>query len=82
MPANALCRKAYSKDICARSLDILNRTILVPTHPLHTAAETETIIHNIHAATRVALGGLKRDEVDVRKGGELDVIKYDLKETA
>jgi dTDP-4-amino-4,6-dideoxygalactose transaminase len=82
MPANAECRKTYSKDMCARSLDILNRTILVPTHPLHTALETETIIHNIQAATRVALGGLKREEVDVRKGEELDVIKYDLKETA
>ena len=32
MPANAECRKAYSKDMCARSLEILNRTILVPTH--------------------------------------------------
>jgi dTDP-4-amino-4,6-dideoxygalactose transaminase len=82
MPANAECRKTYSRDMCARSLDILNRTILVPTHPLHTAEEVENIIHNIKAATRVALGGVKKEEVDVRQGEALDVIKYDLKELA
>jgi dTDP-4-amino-4,6-dideoxygalactose transaminase len=80
MPANAECRRTYSRDMCARSLAILDRTILVPTHPLHTAEEIGDIIHNIKAATRVALGGLKREEVDVRKGEALDAIKYDLKE--
>lgn len=82
MPANAQCRKTYSKDMCARSLQILNRTILVPTNPLHTQQEITNIIHNIGAATRVALGHLRIEEADVRKGEELDVIKYDLKETA
>ena len=33
MPANAECRRTYSKDMCARSLEILNRTVMVPTHP-------------------------------------------------
>ena len=35
MPANAECRKTYSRDMCARSLDILNRTVMVATHPKH-----------------------------------------------
>jgi dTDP-4-amino-4,6-dideoxygalactose transaminase len=82
MPANAQCRRTYSKDMCARSLAILNRTILVPTSPLHTQEQIHNIIHNIKTATRVALGHLNIEEADVRKGEELDVIKYDLKETA
>jgi dTDP-4-amino-4,6-dideoxygalactose transaminase len=79
MPANAECRRSYSKDMCARSLEILNRTVLVQTHPLHTKAEIEDIIHNIKAATRVALGHVKSEEVDVRRAGAVDATKYDLK---
>ena len=36
MPENRDCRRSYAKDMCQRSLDILNRTVMVPTHPLHT----------------------------------------------
>jgi len=82
MPANAECRRTYSRDMCARSLEILNRTVLVPTHPLHTAKEVENIIHNIKAATLVALGRLKKEEVDVREAEAVDATKYDLKELA
>jgi dTDP-4-amino-4,6-dideoxygalactose transaminase len=82
MPANAECRKNYSKDMCARSLQILNRTVLVPTHPLHTKQEIEDIIHNIKAATRVALGHVDSGAVDVRKAGAVDATKYDLKVVA
>ncbi|MFI4889149.1 MAG: DegT/DnrJ/EryC1/StrS family aminotransferase [Steroidobacterales bacterium] len=79
MPANAECRKTYSKDMCARSLQILNRTILVPTHPLHTAEDAANIIHNIKAATMVALGHLKREDAGVLRAEALDATKYDLK---
>lgn len=82
MPANAACRRNYSRDMCARSLEILNRSILVPTHPLHTAAEVEDIIHNIKAATRVALGHVKSAEVEVRNAEAVDATKYDLKVVA
>jgi len=68
--------------MCARSLEILNRSILVPTHPLHTAAEVEDIIHNIKAATRVALGHVKSAEVEVRNAEAVDATKYDLKVVA
>ena len=79
MPANAECRRTYSRDMCARSLEILDRTILVPTHPLHTAEEAGDIIHNIKAATRVALGHVKREEAVIRKVEAVDSTKYDLK---
>jgi dTDP-4-amino-4,6-dideoxygalactose transaminase len=82
MPANAECRRSYSRDMCARSLAILNRTVLVPTHPLHTKQEIADIIHNIKAATRVALGHVKSAEVDVRNAGAVDATKYDLKVVA
>jgi dTDP-4-amino-4,6-dideoxygalactose transaminase len=82
MPANAECRRTYSKDMCARSLAILNRTILVPTSPMHTQEEIDNIIHNVKTATRVALGQIKIEEADVRKAEAPDAIKYDLKETA
>src|SRR5215468_4815020 len=35
MPANAECRKVYTKEMCARSLEILDRTVMVATHPEH-----------------------------------------------
>jgi dTDP-4-amino-4,6-dideoxygalactose transaminase len=79
MPANAECRRTYSRDMCARSLEILNRTILVPTHPEHSAQEIADIIYNIKAATRVALGHVKTAEVNVRNAGAVDATKYDLK---
>jgi dTDP-4-amino-4,6-dideoxygalactose transaminase len=82
MPANAPCRRTYSRDMCAKSLDILNRTILVPTHPLHTKDEIANIIHNINEAARVALGLASRDDVDVRNAAPVDVIKYDTKQLA
>ena len=82
MPANAECRRTYSKDMCARSLGILSRTILVPTNPEHSAQETADIIHNIKAATRVALGHVKREEEVVRKVEAVDATKYDLKVVA
>jgi dTDP-4-amino-4,6-dideoxygalactose transaminase len=82
MPANAECRRTYTRDMCARSLAILNRTILVPTSPMHTQEEIDNIIHNVKAATRVALGQIKIEEADLRKTEAPDAIKYDLKETA
>lgn len=78
MPANAECRRSYSKDMCARSLEILNRTVMVATHPEHTEQETADIIHNINVAARVALGGLKREEADLRRMAPVEAQKFDL----
>jgi dTDP-4-amino-4,6-dideoxygalactose transaminase len=82
MPANAECRRTYSKDQCARSLEILNRTVMVATHPEHTEQETADIIHNINVAARVALGGMKLEEADLRRAAPVDAQKFDLQAEA
>jgi len=79
MPQNAECRRSYSKDMCARSLTILDRTVMVPTHPLHTNEDIEDTIHNIGMAARVALGGMSVEEADFRRAAPVDVQKFDLK---
>jgi len=78
MPANAECRRTYSKDMCQRSLDILNRTVMVPTNPAHTDADIEDTIHNIGVAARVALAGMSRDEAELRNVKAIDAQKFDM----
>lgn len=78
MPANAGLRTTYSRDQCARSLDILERTVMVATNPEHSEAETDAIIHNIGVAARVALGGAALDEQEVRKVAPVDAQKFDI----
>ena len=79
MPANAECRRTYSKDMCARSLEILNRTVMVATHPSTAAQEIDDIIHNIGVAARVVLGGMPADEAGLRNVKPVDAQKFDLK---
>jgi hypothetical protein len=79
MPENRDCRRTYSKDMCRRSLDILNRTVMVPTHPLHNEREIADTIHNIEVAARVALGGMAREEADLRNVQPVDAQKFDMK---
>jgi dTDP-4-amino-4,6-dideoxygalactose transaminase len=81
MPRNRECRRSYSKDMCQSSLDVLNRTVMVPTHPLHSAPEIADTIHNIEVAARVALGGMSRDEADLRNIQPVDAQKFDLEES-
>jgi dTDP-4-amino-4,6-dideoxygalactose transaminase len=78
MPANAACRRSYSKDMCARSLEILNRTVMVATHPAHTAQETADIIHNVSVAARHVLGGVPLAEADLRRAAPVDAQKFDI----
>ena len=77
-PDNAGCRRTYSKDMCARSLDILNRTVMVPTNPAHSEQEIDAIIHNIEVAARVALGGMSAEEAKVLPTSALDTQKFDM----
>jgi len=77
MPANAKCRKTYSTAMCARSLEILDRTVMVPTNPEHTENQIADIVHNIGIASRVALGGMSLDEADLRNIIPIDVQKFD-----
>jgi dTDP-4-amino-4,6-dideoxygalactose transaminase len=82
MPANAECRKRYSKEMCAGSLDILNRTVMVATHPQHSSRAISDMIHNIGIASRVVLGGMKLEEADLRQTQAVDKQKFDMKEDA
>jgi hypothetical protein len=79
MPANAECRRSYSRDMCARSLEILNRTVMVGTHPLHTQQEIDDIIHNIGVAARSALAAMPEEEGKLRNVAPVDAQKYDMK---
>jgi dTDP-4-amino-4,6-dideoxygalactose transaminase len=78
MAANASCRRTYSKDMCARSLDILNRTVMVATHPQHSDQDIDDIVHNIGVAARVVFAGLSFEEADIRKAKPVDAQKFDL----
>jgi hypothetical protein len=79
MPANAECRKTYAKDMCARSLEILERTVMVATDPAHTAEDIANTIHNIAVAARVALGGAPLEDAELRDARPVDAQKFDLK---
>lgn len=78
MPQNAECRRTYSADMCARSLEILNRTVMIPTDPRHGAAEIDDIVHNINAAAHVALADLPAEQAEFRRTAPLEVQKFDL----
>lgn len=77
-PANRACRRSCSKDMCQGSLDILNRTVMVPMHPNHDDARIEDMIHNIGVAAQVALAGLPLDQAELRATEALDARKFDL----
>ncbi|HWF77464.1 MAG TPA: DegT/DnrJ/EryC1/StrS family aminotransferase [Caulobacteraceae bacterium] len=79
MPANAECRKTYAKDMCAKSLEILDRTVMIATHPDHTDAEIADLIHNIDVAARVALGAAHLEDEALRATQGVDAQKFDLK---
>jgi len=78
MPANAECRRTYSKDMCQRSLDILNRTVMVATNPHHGEADIRDTIHNIGAAARIVLAGLAPADAELRNLKPVDAQKFDM----
>jgi dTDP-4-amino-4,6-dideoxygalactose transaminase len=55
-PANRDCRMEYTKEMCAKSLDILNRTVMLGTHPDRKKAETDALAKRINAAAAAVLG--------------------------
>jgi dTDP-4-amino-4,6-dideoxygalactose transaminase len=82
MPENAECRRTYSRDMCARSLEILNRTVMVATHPHHSRQDTDDIIHNIGSAARIVFTGLSEEEAGLRNLKPVDAQKFDMKTDA
>ena len=79
MPANAECRRTYSRAMCARSIEILNRTVMVPTDPHHTEQDVADIIHNIRAASHLVFETADPDEIEVRALRPVDARKFDMK---
>lgn len=77
LPENKGLRTSYPEGMCASSLEILNRTVMVATHPAHAAGDIADIIHNIDAAARVALESASPDEVELRKAAPVDLQKFD-----
>ena len=77
MSQNEGLRKDYSQDMCASSLGILNRTVMVATSPLHTDAEIDDLIHNIDVAARVALEKMAAEGVRLRDVAPVDKRKFD-----
>jgi dTDP-4-amino-4,6-dideoxygalactose transaminase len=56
LPQNKGCRKTYTKGMCARSLDILNRTVMVSTHPDRKRDDVTAQIKRIKSAAAEVLG--------------------------
>jgi dTDP-4-amino-4,6-dideoxygalactose transaminase len=77
MPANAACRRTYTRDMCAGSLDILQRTVMIPTHPLHAGHEIEDTIHDIDLAARYALEPGAAPPQGLRLSRAVDKQKFD-----
>ncbi len=55
LPQNRKCRKTYTKNMCARSLDILNRTVMIGTSPGRKRAEATALIRRIRRAAKDVL---------------------------
>lgn len=77
MPENRGLRTEYKDGMCKASLDILNRTVMVATSPLHSDEEIEAIIHNIDQAARVALEDVAADAVALKGQAAVDLQKFD-----
>lgn len=82
MAANQKCRRTVTKDMLPRSLDILARTVMIPTDPCHSEEQIGKMIRNIEAAARFAFGEFTRSEVEsalaeVKDTDKIDPRKYD-----
>ena len=75
---NAECRKDYPEDLCAASIDILDRTIMVATHPNHSQSDVEDIIADLHAAAKVVFEGADPAAQTFRRREAIDRAKFDI----
>jgi len=73
---NKKCRMTYSKDMCKSSLDILNKTIMIPTDPKNTKNETNNTIKNIKKA---ALACINNENIKIKQKA-IDKGKFDYSE--
>ena len=55
LPQNKDCRMAYTKDMCAKSLGFLNRSVMIGNHPDRTAGQVKSLISKINQAAAQVL---------------------------
>ena len=67
----------YHKGMCKKSLEILNRTIMIPTDPKNTSYQTNTTIKNIKKA---ALALVSNEKIKIKQK-EIDKGKFDYKDS-
>jgi dTDP-4-amino-4,6-dideoxygalactose transaminase len=81
LPENRGLRLDYPQDLCKSSLDILNRTVMVATSPLHCDKDIDDMIHNIDQAARYALDHITLQDADIRGSMAVDYQKFDSQKT-
>ena len=82
MSANAACRREVTRDMLPRSLEILARTVMIPTDPRHDDEQIERTVRNIEAAAHFSLGAMSRAEAaatasEIGDAESIDPRKYD-----
>lgn len=82
LPENADCRTEYDEGMCASSLDILDRTIMIATGPQNSGEETDAIINDLNLAAQAVLGDANPDSLLFRRGREVDQAKFDISPSA
>ena len=74
---NKKCRMNYSKNMCKSSLEILDKTIMIPTDPKNTKKDINNTIRNIK---RAALAYINKEHIKIKQKA-IDKGKFDYSET-
>ena len=74
---NKKCRMNYNKNMCKSSLEILDKTIMIPTDPKNTKKDINNTIRNIK---RAALAYINKKHIKIKQK-EIDKGKFDYSET-
>ncbi|MBX3529628.1 MAG: DegT/DnrJ/EryC1/StrS family aminotransferase [Rhizobiaceae bacterium] len=82
LPENQGCRMDYDTGAWQRSIDILDRTVMLPMHPLHTDQDIGDMVHNIGQAARVVFEGMPAAAAKLRRPAAVDQQKFDSVTTA
>jgi hypothetical protein len=83
MSANKNCRRSLTKEMLPRSLDILNRTVMIPTDPQHNEEQINNIITNIDIAANYAFDKSENIKIEsimteLKNIEQIDSQKYDM----
>lgn len=79
---NQACRMEYDSGAWQRSIDILDRTVMIAMNPLHRDSDVDDMIHNIGEAARVVFEGAPAGSVRLRNADPIDQQKFDSVATA